>query len=933
MKPAIRLFISSTFLDMQEERFILNQEVFPLIRKKCADYGVSFYAVDLRWGITKEDQDNNEVISLCLKEINNCTPFFLGLIGNRYGWIPLSYDEKLIKEFPWIANYQGKSVTELEMILGAINNPEKDKTIFLFKDSSLTKEKDCDHKDELLNDLKERIYKNDIYCKPYSSMEEFKTVVTEKLLAICENYLQINKSINLVRQEYFLDCIEEKYVYSHLEDNVFEILEAIKNNHKPLVVYGEKNWGITTTFSHVINSLQGNKIIINLEADDEFKYSFVDKLYYHLYHELVNQKLSDLVLSDEDDLDVSIGQKRIIIMKNISRWISKIKTSIPLYILINDISQIYQTDGEMFFMNIFPEELPDNVYVILTTSDYFQAFYLNPYTIVTVNKMNGFGKEFFISYLAYYGKKMDTELLKAYDYFNPDDLSIYEVIADYAINYTNFDTYKETLYKFIKVKTLNECYKLTFDLLSETLTEKQVVYFKFILLKLFYAQYGLEENELFDNLQLTSRLDRYDKFNIDEYELTGIDKKYISRAVKFFCDLKSDRFTLNKGVLPLIKECVDAFRYDIINYQKENIKKIIDNNYQNIKIYNYLDTSGNNTFMDKETLTMVFTNDNECLNALDDDLVRKMFINKVNNILNYFEKMTIEALYQKIYVGFDSINTLAEINQIYTLFTINHDIENFGRLFQNTFLMVYLYNYKKPLFFKMIISFCIQNHNIKGFDTSIELYTTKYYLYGIFDKAKYQEFLENEYTLIVGETLRIVSSFGYDDYLKEEFAIEFYALNTLDYQILVNDLSYETYELYSNYLDDIDVDINEDEYYALMNKDLTALMEIYNSNENKPIIYWFIVLDLISIIVLEVNGFYNSELYSYIKDMEQLAIYSKNPYLMAEYNYKLGYFYYSSGDYENALKYLQIALNAFYYLGEYRVQERINSLINEIKKD
>lgn len=83
----IRLFVSSTFLDMQEERNILHLKVFPRIRQYCEDRGLSFFPVELRWGITEEEQFQGKVLSLCLSEIDNCRPFFIGLVGNRYGSI------------------------------------------------------------------------------------------------------------------------------------------------------------------------------------------------------------------------------------------------------------------------------------------------------------------------------------------------------------------------------------------------------------------------------------------------------------------------------------------------------------------------------------------------------------------------------------------------------------------------------------------------------------------------------------------------------------------------------------------------------------------------------------------------------------------------------------------------------------------------------
>lgn len=89
----IRVFISSTFADMQRERTLLHKHVLPIIKDYCRKYGWDFEFVDLRWGITEEQADENLTLQICLNEIKLCQeisprPNFLILAGERYGWIP-----------------------------------------------------------------------------------------------------------------------------------------------------------------------------------------------------------------------------------------------------------------------------------------------------------------------------------------------------------------------------------------------------------------------------------------------------------------------------------------------------------------------------------------------------------------------------------------------------------------------------------------------------------------------------------------------------------------------------------------------------------------------------------------------------------------------------------------------------------------------------
>ena len=57
----LRLFISSTFVDMNKERDALVR-VFPRIIDLCKERGVEFIPLDLRWGITEEAAKEGRVV-------------------------------------------------------------------------------------------------------------------------------------------------------------------------------------------------------------------------------------------------------------------------------------------------------------------------------------------------------------------------------------------------------------------------------------------------------------------------------------------------------------------------------------------------------------------------------------------------------------------------------------------------------------------------------------------------------------------------------------------------------------------------------------------------------------------------------------------------------------------------------------------------------
>jgi hypothetical protein len=118
----IQAFLSSTFLDMRAERDYLAAMVFPRMRRYCEARGVVWNEVDLRWGIPEENVADGSVVRLCLTEVDRCRPFFIGLIGDRYGSaVELPHD--VVGQFPWLSEYAGCSVAELEVVHGFLRNP------------------------------------------------------------------------------------------------------------------------------------------------------------------------------------------------------------------------------------------------------------------------------------------------------------------------------------------------------------------------------------------------------------------------------------------------------------------------------------------------------------------------------------------------------------------------------------------------------------------------------------------------------------------------------------------------------------------------------------------------------------------------------------------------------------------------------------------
>ena len=135
----IRIFISSTFKDMQDERDIFVQKVFPRLREEAERKGIELSYVDLRWGVAIGTPDA-EVISTCLMAIEDCCPFFIGFVGYSYGtWTPSVawYRRKeLEKRFNGVKSslLQKKSLTEIEMRYYLVYSVNTQNSYFYFRE-------------------------------------------------------------------------------------------------------------------------------------------------------------------------------------------------------------------------------------------------------------------------------------------------------------------------------------------------------------------------------------------------------------------------------------------------------------------------------------------------------------------------------------------------------------------------------------------------------------------------------------------------------------------------------------------------------------------------------------------------------------------------------------------------------------------------------
>ena len=125
---------------MQQERDVLQNSVLPRIKELARQYGKSIDLCDLRWGVNtlgmSEAESTAKVLQVCFDEIDKARPFFIAILGDAYGWIPETgiVEKSTVDRNIEIDDMLGKSVTEMEIIYGALKSVSSSDVRFYFRE-------------------------------------------------------------------------------------------------------------------------------------------------------------------------------------------------------------------------------------------------------------------------------------------------------------------------------------------------------------------------------------------------------------------------------------------------------------------------------------------------------------------------------------------------------------------------------------------------------------------------------------------------------------------------------------------------------------------------------------------------------------------------------------------------------------------------------
>ncbi len=275
-----RIFLSSTFRDFGEERDLLIRKVFPALRARLRDRFVELVDVDLRWGITQEQAERGEVLPICLAEIDRSRPFFVGLLGERYGWVPDegSYPADLVEQRKWLKRHRGeRSVTELEILHGVLNNPKMaGNALFYFRSAAYARKKGGDYLAAGPEDrarqhaLKQRIRESGFpVLESYRDPEAFAKRLEKDLWAILDSVYPADEVPDAFTREsarHEAYAVPRRRLYLGGEGYTKALLAALDKGSQRILIEGASGGGKSAMLANALNGYRGrHKRLLMLE--------------------------------------------------------------------------------------------------------------------------------------------------------------------------------------------------------------------------------------------------------------------------------------------------------------------------------------------------------------------------------------------------------------------------------------------------------------------------------------------------------------------------------------------------------------------------------------------------------------------------------------------------------------------------------------------
>lgn len=488
----VRIFLSSTFSDMDMERTALVR-LFHKLRLEANKRCASLSLIDLRWGVTSEESRTGKVLSVCLNEIENSHPFFIGLLGNRYGFTPeaseLRKNPDLLERYPWIGDdiSSGMSITEIEMQYGALRNQEDVDAAFFIKDDDGVPPDD----NVRLTALKAKIRAQKRFpVYGFDSTNQLCDNVEKMVMGLLNKYFSDQDNTRLGRER----TIQQAYINSRHrfyvpQQEAFDRLDNfLDSDERFLVLTGESGTGKSALIANWLKAL-GSKPNVGYNVISHF---VGNSLGGNDYQEVL-QHISDEIFEFYDGLEVRMGNYESHEEKT-QRYMTEAvqKGDRPMLIVIDGINQIDGHD-QAKLINWLPLSSKKVKYLFSTLSDdeTMETFIRRGYPVYTVEPLKD--REKFISnYLSLVGKKLDeSQTVRILHSKNTENTLVLKTLLDELICFGSYNLFDQRIDFYLAAGSIPDFFTRVLQRL-----ENDYGCARQVLSLIAVSEYGLSEDEL-----------------------------------------------------------------------------------------------------------------------------------------------------------------------------------------------------------------------------------------------------------------------------------------------------------------------------------------------------------------------------------------------------------------------------------------------------
>lgn len=185
----LRIFLSRSLFDTDEEMACLEERIFPEIRRLCRERRMTLTVIDTRGGVDREELSHRRLLSVGLDEIMTRRPWIVAIVGTVPDWIPgpEQFDDPFLSRSRLPQGnvvMSGRSLVEIETLLAARDDPSmRERIIFLFRDDPNGAGKE----DDPSQAFRRRVERSGLGpLFRYASVMEFRSIVRRHLLSILD---------------------------------------------------------------------------------------------------------------------------------------------------------------------------------------------------------------------------------------------------------------------------------------------------------------------------------------------------------------------------------------------------------------------------------------------------------------------------------------------------------------------------------------------------------------------------------------------------------------------------------------------------------------------------------------------------------------------------------------------------------------------------